>query len=626
MADGRVEPLSVVIRGDDLQGGVYLAIIVRLVCDYGLQMGEHIIYQVSTNVCDSGGSIFEPVSSESGQLSYRLSSLSDALPPSLLLAMGPGCLDSWGLTYYLCLFKSSAVLSTPWEMIRRTASSKVVTALAIRRLSPGPINSPPISINATKAVNLLLKSSPDERMSLRVTLDRSHLKLLQGGNLEEMLFKVDVYNPGHSCITSIQINLKQVLRIRWLGQKERRLKNTFSRHQFGSLFSDAHGGVRIKNLSKEASSFSDEFKVKAKIIHPIPYQLALQPVLPRNGDSLWLAPSMHFNGSPHTNLKLLAIEYYANVHVVLRWGMDLIAKVPFTVYCEDKIIINTSVGERRIEPKPTPRVNEDLLTLDELKLDEVRLDENALGLLDRARKEEKKQEFVFRREDLDEIRARVGELSFKRRPDPRLEVNLAEKFARVINQLAPGINPSGLIEPLLPLYEAVNSKPDLLLQWLDTLEVLLMRLNQNIPSHDVMLALRELSLQSCPSIYESIYLPIKILSICDNENDKLPDIFMTLVNEIQIEGTTAGFAEYLQNIDCLRTSDQLYWHHQFILLVLSRQSYASLIIPLIDKIVLPVSLPSYYKPYSQEDESLTLKEWQSRVHLCANLVIQAMQE
>lgn len=338
---------------------VVVGVMARLLCDHGLQFSEHFVYQKETAVypprCAVSCSEIELVESLLGDAvlpdefhrGFKIN-LPAALPPSCIFlspdtALGPGITgDSpWGLTYYLYAYLNTQPHSRK--------SSKVFLSFT-RALPSQPsqlANQPPPAASVSKSSTRLLGSN--KALSLHAALDRSFFY-----TDELMAVHVKIDNPRAVSYTGIRITLKQLITTRALNQSKQIIKVPLAAYEFSSV--DANGKFRRKPHESFSSALNpkdfpfiiDTIRINLKLQQGIQHA-AVESLLPRNSiTSLVLCPTFSQTYEMQDNpLKYFAVEYYMNVHVVMPWGTNLIAKLPFIVASRgvpDSEFYSTSAG------------------------------------------------------------------------------------------------------------------------------------------------------------------------------------------------------------------------------------------------------------------------------------------
>lgn len=322
----------------------------RLLCDYGLQFSENFVYQSETPIFPSassnevfqmvplGGLLGDAIIPDEYHFGFKLN-LPANLPPSAIFlspdtSMGPGSVgDSpWGLTYYLYAYIATSQasflqnpLTNPIHNGTRK-SSKVFLSFTrsiisdpeamLQRRTP-----PSLSISKT-----LMPSS--KQISLDAALERSFFYAN-----DPIAVHVKVNNPRGANIGGLRITLKQLITTRCLNEAKQITKVPLAVYEFPSVDENGRFVAHSNGLSlKEYPFLIDTVRVTLKPGNFL-QQVAVESRLPRTAiRELLLAPSFEQNYDfGNSNLRYYAIEYYMNVHVIVPWGANLIAKLPFSV-------------------------------------------------------------------------------------------------------------------------------------------------------------------------------------------------------------------------------------------------------------------------------------------------------
>lgn len=390
--ESAVQPLQMIVRINPeltLKSGerVYIGVLGRLVCDYGLQLAEHIIFQSHLPVYPSLASSSTPntdghpskkktFAESIFSLDQQFVGLPDdrhiavqvklppGMPPSTVLLATGNPFESWGLAYYVCAFvsghpaPSEGNSTTTWDRLRAAQSGKVVLSFSRTLLhsNPSPTAIPPTVSNKRSSL------TSSKAVTLKASLDRSAYR-----HSDPMTFSITLTNPKRASIVGLRITLKQIVTVRFAGEGMQRIKSCYGRFDFRSVFTNNEQagrsvfdepdtaalrsrrssypkGVSIESLCRDACSFADSFTIipRLAVTPRPPYQLALQSVLPRDPapTSRCIATSCRFDGLVASigggldQLRYFAVEYYANVHAVFRWSRNLIVKLPFTIYSD----------------------------------------------------------------------------------------------------------------------------------------------------------------------------------------------------------------------------------------------------------------------------------------------------
>lgn len=323
---------------------VVVGIMARLLCDHGLQFSEHFVYQKETPLYPPAAAISCPeielvqgvlgdaVLPDEFHRGFRIK-LPAVLPPSCIFlspdtSMGPGITgDSpWGLTYYLYAYltvqphhrKSSKVF------LSFTRALPSDTTRLVRETTPPAVT---VSKNSTR-----LLSGTSKPLTLNAALDRSFFY-----TNDQMAVHVRIDNPKAINFTGIRITVKQIITMRALNQGRQVIKVPLVAYEYRAIDSNgkfqrsqsAYGDVCAPN---DFPFIIDTLRVQLKPGTSLQH-VAVESLLPRNSiKSLVMCPTFTQTYEMQDNpLKYFAVEYYMNVHVVLPWGTNLIAKLPFTV-------------------------------------------------------------------------------------------------------------------------------------------------------------------------------------------------------------------------------------------------------------------------------------------------------
>ena len=320
---------------------VMVGVMARLLCDHGLQFSENFIYQKETPVYPLQAAISSPeielvpgvlgdaVLPDQFHCGFKLN-LPAALPPSCIFlspdtSTGPGITgDSpWGLTYYLYAYLSTQP--------HHRKSSKVF--LSFTRATPSDPTrlvretTPPVT-TVTRASNPLTGGT--KTLSLNAALDRAFFY-----TGEQMAVHVKIDNPRSINFTGIRITIKQIITTRALNHARQIVKIPLAAYEFRYI--DVNGKLQRSPVADGCAPKDFPFIIDTLRVNLKPGQIlqhvAVESLFPRNSiKSLLLCPTFAQTYEMQDNpLKYFAVEYYMNVHVVLPWGSNLIAKLPFTV-------------------------------------------------------------------------------------------------------------------------------------------------------------------------------------------------------------------------------------------------------------------------------------------------------
>lgn len=773
--DSSVEPLQVIIRTNPELGNkrIYLGVIGRLVCDYGLQLAEHIVFQTHIPLNFSSNPITSPTGGKKTfaesvfDTETKFITVPDQLHQAVLVRLPPGMPPStslltnlpnetWGLTYYLCAFtvEEKEVNATCWDLLK-IAKSKAVLSFAKRLAQERMESSIPASVT-TKRTSL----TSSKGVTLTAVLNKTCF-LINKSSIEDMLLNIKLLNPARSTITGFKINLKQIVTVRFAGEARQTIKSTFAKCEFHSVFAEGDPlnpsnttrrvGVPIEDLCRDACSFADTFTIKPKLGPKLSYQLALQATIPKSTTHS-LSPTLKFDGLTASigggldKLRCFSVEYYANVHAVFKWSRNLIAKLPFTLYddgnnfdpSEEYPPINIprqpSTGQRRhYEGFSEADMDANALNLLSQKPSQIKHVHRTLAhedLLDLAddgddlglSRTPSTSAFLHRRESLrgqessddeedddgkrvtttqnqlsweEDLQIAMSELSMIKRAVTRTSsnldsevlelemfescndaMNLAEQVVKQKPTASKLVN--HITDIIIPLSSALirnEDQKELLDQWIDTIEVLFSRLHYRSDSiEDVLGAIGRLSVDMCPTIRDSVLVPMSRFASLLQERQccSIPESQYSTTESFQVSTDASEFATAFQTLvdallspsddeellpklqiylSCLYPffvetlsssplplcSIAAYWHYQFALLAISTcfSSSSSLLLPLITPISWSPSIlakvPSFYTPIDAKSFPTLLREqivseekWQSRLVLCGNLVIESM--
>ena len=771
--DTSVEPLQVIVRSSPELSNrrIYLGVIGRLVCDYGLQLAEHIVFQTHILLHFSSTSGTLPTESKKTfaesvfDTEAKFISVPDQLHQAVLVRLPPGMPpstslltslpnESWGLTYYLCAFTvdEKETNATCWDLLR-TAKSKAVLSFAKRMVQERAESSIPPSVTSKRSS---LTSS--KGVTLTASLDKT-CYLISNSTVEDMLLNIRLLNPARSTITGFKITLKQIVTIRFASEARQTIKSTFGKYEFHSVFAETDPlnqgtgnrrvGVPIEELCRDACSFADTFIIKSRLEPKLSHQLALQATVPKSTTHS-LATSLKFDGLTASigggldRLRCFSVEYYANVHAVFKWSRNLRVKLPFTLYDNGTSLNLSEEYSVNIPRQPSTRQRRHYEGFSE-----AGLDSNALNLLSRRPSQVKHVHRTIAHEDLLDLADDGDDLALSRAPSTNplrqlrergrgnessdddedddkqvastqtqlswkedlqiavtelagikrgvsitastldseaLELEMFESCneAMILAEQVVGQRPvasrlvnhiTDIIVPLGSVLIKSERQKELLDQWIDTIEVLFARLqHKNDSIEGILGAIRQLSVDMCPSVRDSVLIPMARFASLLQEHQccTIPELslyattdsFQTSVDASEFAIAFQSLAETLLSpsdndellprlqsyLSCLHPffvetvasssspySIAAFWHYQFALLAISTcfSSSSSLILPLITPLSWTPSVlakvPSFYTPIDAKSfpsllkEQHTLREkWQSRLMLCGNLVIESM--
>ena len=325
---------------------VVVGVMARLLSDHGLQFTEHFLFQKETPIYPAenssvnaddiiqriqGNVLGDALLPDEFHRGFVIK-LPNALPPSCIFlspdtSMGPGLTgDSpWGLTYYLYAYLSTQP--------HHRKSSKVFLSFT-RAIPSNPSEiikeTPPPATTVTRSTNRLLNvSAGSNSLILHAALDRPFFY-----TNEQMAVHVRIENPRSINFTGIRITLKQVITTRALNQTKQIIKVPLAAYEFRSIDSNGkfHGSGHEKCSMKDFPFIIDTLRVNLKPGQNLQH-VAVESLLPRNSIRyLLLCPSFAQTYEMQDNpLKYFSVEYYMNVHVIIPWGTNIIAKMPFIV-------------------------------------------------------------------------------------------------------------------------------------------------------------------------------------------------------------------------------------------------------------------------------------------------------
>ena len=293
-----------------------------------------------------GGLLGDAILPDEFHRGFRLRLPANLPPSSIFLSpdtsMGPRAVgDSpWGLTYYLYAYISHPHSSftqsmDPWYHQKGTKKSSKVFLSFTRSL-------------VSHAETLLQLHKPPA-MSVSKTLMPSSKPIKLDAALEKAFFyandsisvHVKIDNPRGAKIGGLRITLKQLITTRCLNEAKQITKVPLAVYEFpvvdeNGKFVAGHAGHQFEGglgvPLKDYPFVIDTVRVTLKPGNFL-QQVAVESRLPRTAiRELMLAPSFHQNYDfGNSNLRFYSIEYYMNVHVIVPWGTNLIAKLPFTV-------------------------------------------------------------------------------------------------------------------------------------------------------------------------------------------------------------------------------------------------------------------------------------------------------
>lgn len=355
-----------------------------------------------------GGCLGEAVLPDEYHRGFRLR-LPAHLPPSSIFlspdsSMGPGTVgDSpWGLTYYLYAYINhvsptslssslSTALTAPFAPYNSYSGSDRKSSKVFLSFTKSLINDPETILSERQAPaqsvgkTLMPSSKP-------ISLDAALERPFYYAN-ETMAVHVKLDNPRAASLGGLRITLKQLVTTRCINEAKHVTKVPLAVYEFPcvdangcfvgstSTRSSLGGGCQLK----EYPFVIDTVRVQLKAAGHFLRQVAVESRLPRTAiRELLLAPSFEQSYDfGNTNLRYFSIQYYMNVHVIVPWGANLIAKLPFTVasrgateslYNVDNLtsLCSSSVSQPQPQPQPQQRSRDQFDDLDDEDLNRAR--------------------------------------------------------------------------------------------------------------------------------------------------------------------------------------------------------------------------------------------------------------
>jgi len=363
------EMLGLVRMSNDVLGAlrtntnyeIRVGVMARLLCDYGLQFSEHFAYQHEVTLCASnashegspvievvaeGGCLGDAVLPDAAHRGFRMR-LPRNLPPSvifmstsnpqsgLLSGLGPLVEAApWGLTWYVYAYVSQPT-SADWGVSGgRRKTSKVFLSFT-RSLQAEPQwmldTCAPVAASARVSKTLLSTKT----VVLDAALERSFFHMD-----DAIAIHVRLSNPKAAGVTSVRVTMKQLISFKHGADARQSIKVPLGVWEFsrvdrnGKFVCDTDGGC--DQLPLKAFPFLvDTVRVMLRPNGALA-NAAIESRLPRAAlTTLLLSPSfVHTcdeSGVSSAAMRDFSISYYLNVHVVVAWGTDLIAKLPFHV-------------------------------------------------------------------------------------------------------------------------------------------------------------------------------------------------------------------------------------------------------------------------------------------------------
>lgn len=344
------EPLGCIVRvkGERLGSDkvVVVGVLARLICDFGLQYTEHVLYQLEAQMYPrpEDGSQLHPTNvggvfdfdtrfvtalPDSWHIPF-LVRLPRGLPPSIYLRNAGIGGSHWGLSYYVFAYitNARAVSSTierhgiegAWPRMRLgRRHSKVFLSFSKTNVAlvERICRSLPPSTGMNKRKTLLSSGSP---LLLEASLDKT---AYYAG--EPIQVTLRIRNAGKQRVTGVRITLKQLLTVKYTNEPRQVIKSTIGEYEGHDM------------QLRDASSYETTIAIDTKFNNQrSAYQIALEsilPALPENPKVLSASCTFNgpaFNGIPWgiDKLRVFNLEYYVNVHAVIPWSSNLIVKLP----------------------------------------------------------------------------------------------------------------------------------------------------------------------------------------------------------------------------------------------------------------------------------------------------------
>lgn len=345
------EPLGCIVRvkGERLGSDrvVVVGVLARLICDFGLQYTEHVLYQLEAQLYPrpedgsqphptSVGGVFDfetrfvTALPDSWHIPF-LVRLPRGLPSSIYLRNAGIGGSHWGLSYYVFAYITNARAASStverhgiegaWPRMRLgRRHSKVF--LSFSKTSVALVEricrslSPPTGMNKRKT--LLSSGSP---LLLEASLDKS---AYYAG--EPIQVTLRIRNAGKQRVTGVRITLKQLLTVKYTNEPRQVIKSTIGEYEGHDM------------QLRDAGSYETTIAIDTKFNNQrSAYQIALESILPALSENpKVLSASCTFNGPAFNGipwgidkLRVFNLEYYVNVHAVIPWSSNLIVKLPF---------------------------------------------------------------------------------------------------------------------------------------------------------------------------------------------------------------------------------------------------------------------------------------------------------
>lgn len=407
----RIRP-SLAIRLEEKGQVVILGVFSRVVCDSGIHLTEHVVFQQEAQIYPQQNTInnsqnncvrfdfdtkFVTVLPDKYHVPFIIH-LPPGLPPSVSLVTGSKMVgssatgESWGLTYYVFAYVTSASSvgsaigrspdGSTWHKLRLgRRQSKVFLSFAKANIpNLGRLHQPPSTGGNSRGG--LISRNP---LSLQASLDRG---IYQYG--DPIGITIQVANPRGSHVGGIRVTVKQVVTVR-VGFDDQRtvIKTCIGRW-------DKFPGILDGPSQKQKSITNERIEVRPvtdSLQNRWPYQLALELRYPRSSMiAAPFAPSIFYHGPGRggatdvglnfgmDKVGLLAVEYYVNVHVIIPLGPNLIVKLPFKMV--------TMAGGTTIAASKSDDIPSDLVPISSGSLEKANMNNHDLARMTDAERRE----------------------------------------------------------------------------------------------------------------------------------------------------------------------------------------------------------------------------------------------
>lgn len=361
---------------------VRVGVMARLLCDYGLQFSEHFAYQhevslyqgdggacAGSNVIGivaEGGFLGEAILPDALHRGFRIR-LPKSLPPSvifvsssqpqsgLLSATGPLVESApWGLTWYVYAYVSQPSSKTDWSFPHDSATYITSNTTASTTAPSGRRKTSKVFLSFTRSLRAdpqwLLDNCAKAPSAAKVSKTLLSTKSIAlDAALErpfyymhdQMAIHIRLNNPKAANISGLRVTLKQLITFKHGSEARQCIKVPLGCWEFTRV--DSNGkfigdgvGTTIGDLHlKEFPFLIDTIKIPLRPNGAL-INAAIESRLPRSGlRDLLLTPSFAQNydeslgGYQYSAMRTFSISYYLNVHVVIPWTTNLIAKLPF---------------------------------------------------------------------------------------------------------------------------------------------------------------------------------------------------------------------------------------------------------------------------------------------------------